>query len=116
MLADENAGWFYSPESAERWDNSEVQRPDMESKGYTDRGKAERASGMVPTKVKGQFTPGGAMPSITLRGVSIKGESRVVVEEAMTAAQSEAQSALSQQKVPRAYQQAVRNYFDDFAQ
>jgi hypothetical protein len=114
--ADENAGWFYSPPSAERWDNSEIERPDMESKGYTDRGEAAKASGMVPTKVKGKFTPGGAMPSITLRGVSIKGESRVVVEEAMTAAQSEAQSALSQQKVPRAYQQAVRNYFDDFAQ
>ena len=114
--ADENAGWFYFPQSAEQWDNSEIQRPDMASKGYTDRGEGERVPGMVPTKVKGRFTPGGAMPSITLRGVSIKGESRVVVEEAMTAAQSEAQSALSQQKVPRAYQQAVRNYFDDFSQ
>lgn len=114
--ADENSGWFYFPESAERWDNSDINRPDTIAKGHSDRGEGKKTEGMIPTKVKGNFTPGGAMPSITLRGVSIKGESRVVIEEAMTTAQSEAQSALSQQKVPRAYQQAVRDYFDDFAE
>ncbi len=114
--ADENAGWFYFPETKDRWDNSDLTRPDMDARGHTDRGEGQLSNGMVPTKVKGSFSPGGPMPSITLRGVSIKGESRVVIEEAITAAQDEAQSALSQQKVPRAYQQAVRNYFDDFAQ
>jgi hypothetical protein len=53
------------------------------------------------------------MPSITLKGVSIKGQSKVAYEESATAAQSDAQSALSQEKVPRAYQGAVRDYFDD---
>lgn len=53
------------------------------------------------------------MPSITLKGVSIKGQSNVKYEEAVTAAQTEAQSALSQEKVPRAYKGAVRDYFDD---
>ena len=71
------------------------------------------ADNLTPTKVKGQFTPGGQMPSITLKGVSIKGQSNVKYEEAVTAAQTEAQSALSQEKVPRAYKGSVRDYFDD---
>ena len=53
------------------------------------------------------------MPSITLKGVSIKGSSKVQYEESTTAAQADAQSALSQEKVPRAYQGAVKDYFDD---
>ena len=53
------------------------------------------------------------MPSITLKGVSIKGQSKIDYEQAATAAQSDAQSALSQEKVPRAYQNAVKDYFDD---
>ncbi len=71
------------------------------------------ANNLTPTKVKGQFVPGGQMPSITLKGVNIKGQSNVKYEEAVTAAQTEAQSALSQEKVPRAYKGAVRDYFDD---
>ena len=53
------------------------------------------------------------MPSITLKGVSIKGQSTVGYQEAAATAQSDAQSALSQEKVPRAYQGAVKDYFDD---
>jgi hypothetical protein len=53
------------------------------------------------------------MPSITLKGVSIKGQSKVDYTESVAAAQSDAQSALSQDKVPRAYQSAVKDYFDD---
>jgi hypothetical protein len=53
------------------------------------------------------------MPSISLPGVSIKGTSKVQFEESATAAQSEADSALSQDKVPRAYQGPVKDYFDD---
>ncbi len=68
---------------------------------------------LKPTKVKGQFSPGSPMPSITLKGVSIKGASTVQYEEAATAAQADAQSALSQDKVPRAYQGAVKDYFND---
>jgi hypothetical protein len=37
----------------------------------------------------------------------------VEYDNAAAAAQSEAQSALSQEKVPRAYQGAVKDYFDD---
>ena len=111
--ADENNGWMYDGQWNDRWDNSGIVRPDMDSRGHTDRGEGELSDALQPTKVKGQFSPGGQMPSITLKGVSIKGQSKVAYEEAAAAAQSDAQSALSQEKVPRAYQGAVRDYFDD---
>src|SRR6266567_582317 len=111
--ADENNGWMYDGQWNARWDNSGIVRPDMDPRGHTDRGEGELTDALKPTKVKGQFSPGSQMPSITLKGVSIKGQSKVAYEEAAAAAQSEAQSALSQDKVPRAYQGAVRDYFDD---
>lgn len=111
--ANENNGWLHFPETSDRWDNSGIARPDMEARGHTDRVEGGDAQGMTPTKVRGNFAPGGPMPSITLRGVNIKGESRVSIQEAIATAQEEAQSAISQQKIPRAYQQTVRSYFDD---
>ena len=108
---DPNAQW--DGQWSDHWDNSGANRPDQDGMGHTDRGEGELSDALKPTKVKGQFKPGGQMPSITLKGVSIKGQSKVAYEEAATAAQSDAQSALSQEKVPRAYQGAVRDYFDD---
>ncbi|MEO7300749.1 MAG: hypothetical protein ABI042_19460 [Verrucomicrobiota bacterium] len=110
--ADET-GWLYYPEMTERWDNSGKVRPDMKPRGLTDRGEGELADTLAPTKIKGQINPGGPMPSITLKGVSIKGQSKVGYSEAVNAAQSEAQSALNNDQVPKAYQGAVKNYFDD---
>jgi len=109
--AEEGAQW--DGQMSQGWDNSGVERPDMDPRGHTERGEGELSDALKPTKVKGQFSPGGQMPSITLKGVSIKGTSKVTYEEAATAAQSDAQSALSQEKVPRAYQNAVKDYFDD---
>jgi hypothetical protein len=111
--ADEKNGWMYDGQWSDHWDNTGAVRPDQDSRGHTDRGEGELSDALKPTKVKGQFSPGGQMPSITLKGVSIKGQSKVQYEEAAAAAQSEAQSALSQEKVPRAYQGAVKDYFDD---
>jgi len=110
--ADEKSGWGYDGQWTERWDNSGMVRPDQAPRGLTERDTALNDA-LTPTKVKGQFSPGGPMPSITLKGVSIKGQSKVAYEESVTAAQADAQSALSQEKVPRAYQGAVRDYFDD---
>jgi hypothetical protein len=110
--ADDN-GWGYAPQMTDHWDNTGNIRPDQDPRGLTDRGDAELNDALKPTKVKGQFSPGGQMPSITLKGVSIRGQSKVAYEEAAVAAQADAQSALSQEKVPRAYQGAVRDYFDD---
>jgi len=109
--ADPNAEW--DGRWSEHWDNTLFARPDQDARGQTDRGEGELSDALKPTKVKGQFSPGGQMPSITLKGLSIKGQSKVAYEEAATAAQSDAQSALSQDKVPRAYQGAVKDYFDD---
>jgi hypothetical protein len=108
---DENS-WQY-PEISDSWDNTGIERPDMDGKGVSDRGDGQLADNLAPTKIKGQITPGGPMPSITMKGVSIKGTSKIKIQEMATAAQSEAQSALNQDQVPRAYQNAVRNYFDD---
>ncbi len=108
---DDNAQW--DGQWTGGWDNSAVVRPDMDSRGLSDRGNGELNDALHPDKVKGRFSPGGQMPSITLKGVSIKGQSRVDYQEAAAAAQSDAQSALSQEKVPRAYQGAVKDYFDD---
>jgi hypothetical protein len=112
--ADENSGWGYDGHLTDRWDNTGQVRPDQAPRGVSDRGDGELSDALSPTKVKGQFSPGGQMPSITLKGVSIKGQSTVAFEESSVAAQADAQSALSQEKVPRAYQGAVRDYFDDF--
>jgi myosin heavy subunit len=111
--ADENSGWGYDGHQTQKWDNTGLTRADTTPRGQTDRGEGELSDALRPDKVKGQFSPGGQMPSITLKGVSIKGQSKVAYEEAAVAAQDDAQSALSQEKVPRAYQGAVRNYFDD---
>jgi hypothetical protein len=111
--ADEKNGWMYDGQWTDHWDNTGAVRPDQDARGHTDRGDGELSDALKPTKVKGQFSPGGQMPSITLKGVSIKGQSKVEYTEAAAAAQTEAQSALSQEKVPRAYQGAVKDYFDD---
>jgi hypothetical protein len=101
------------PQMSGLWDNSGVNRADRDPRGLTDRGDPQLPDNLAPTKLHGQITPGSPMPSITLKGVSIKGQSAVSYQEATTAAQSEARSALNQDQVPRAYQGAVRDYFDD---
>jgi CRISPR/Cas system CSM-associated protein Csm2 small subunit len=109
----EGGEWIESGDWTAHVDNSGIRRPDLDPRGLTERERSDLTDRLKPDKVRGQFSPGGQMPSITLKGVSIKGTSRVQYEEAVAAAQSDAESALSQQKVPRAYQGAVRDYFDD---
>jgi predicted nucleic acid-binding Zn-ribbon protein len=108
----ESSAWSLPDHIDDFWDNSNINRPDMAAKGNTDR-DAGTPDNLAPTKVRGQIQPGGAMPSITLKGVSIKGESKVAYTEAVAAAQSDAQAALNQEQVPKAYRNAVRDYFDD---
>ena len=98
---------------AQQWDNSGFSRPGMDARGNTDRGPSIVPDDMVSTRIKGKINPKGSMPSFSLRGVSIKGSSRVQFQEAVTAAQSDARNALNQDKVPRAYRDSVRDYFDD---
>ena len=109
----EGGEWVESGDWTAHTDNSTANRPDQEGRGNSDRAQRDLSDVLKPDKVKGKFSPGGSMPSITLKGVSIKGTSKVQYEEAAAAAQTDAQSALSQEKVPRAYQGAVKDYFDD---
>ncbi len=105
--------WAMPDSIADTWDNGGLpDRTEKKSKGLTDR-DSSMPDNLSPTKVKGQMQPGGPMPSITLRGVSIKGDSKIAYTEAVASAQTDAQAALSQERVPRAYQNAVRDYFDD---
>ena len=81
---------------AQRWDNSDFSRPNMDARGNTDRGDGNVPEDLVSTRIKGKLNPNGSMPSITLRGVSITGNSRVQFQEAVSAAQSDARNALNQ--------------------
>ena len=85
----------------------------MKSKGQTDRGDGELSDALIPTKVKGQITPGGQMPSITLKGVSIKGTSKVGYEEAVTAAQSRRPERAQPGQGPPRLSGSGADYFDD---
>ncbi len=111
--APEDSGdWQLVPQSA-GWDNTGLERPDMEGKGHTERADDGDRGDLVSTRVRGRFSGESPMPSITLKGVSIKGKSRVEIQEIIAEAQGDAQSALSQQKISRGHRAAVRSYFDD---
>lgn len=108
----QESGWVPNPEQLQSWDNSGIERPDMDPRGTTDRAVTEVDERFRPDKLSGTFNPGASMPSVTLKGVSIKGQSRVTYEQARQAAQEEAENSLSEDKVPRAYQGAVKQYFE----
>jgi hypothetical protein len=103
--------WMY-PEFKDKWENEADNRPDMDARSRKDK-DGSLPDNLMATKVKGQMTPGGPMPSVTMKGVSIKGQSKVDIKEMVGAAQSDAQGALSQDQVPRAYKGAVKDYFND---
>ncbi len=109
----EGGEWMESGDWTAHTDNSALDNRDQAGRGLSEREQKNLSDVLKPDKVRGQFSPGGQMPSITLKGVSIKGTSKVQYEESVATAQADAQSALSQEKVPRAYQGAVRDYFDD---
>ena len=46
------------PEMSASWDNTGVVRPDTDPRGLTDRGEAQLAENLNPTKLKGQLMPG----------------------------------------------------------
>jgi len=112
---DEMAAWFYHEYYKSGGGGKGGLKAGTAAHGvYGEADVQEPSDPLLTTKVTGQITPGGPMPSITLKGVSIKGQSTVAFEEVAATAQSEAESALTQDKVPRSYRGAVRDYFDDF--
>jgi hypothetical protein len=109
----EGGEWLYRKSGVKGNAPSGIQRPEMEARGLSERGEATLPEGLRPSEVKGSIRAGAPMPSITLKGLSIQGESQVPYTETLTSAQADAEKALSQQKIPRAYQKAVREYFND---
>jgi DNA repair ATPase RecN len=95
-------------------DRSALNDRNQDGRGLSEREQSDLTDRLSPTKVKGQFSPGGPMPSITLERRQHQRHEQGAYEEATATAQADAQSALSQDKVPRAYQGAVKDYFDDF--
>ena len=110
--ADENGGWGYDGQNTGLWDNSGLTRPDMAAKGLTDR-PTDLNEDLKPTQLNGKMSPGGPMPSIPLKNVSIRGMSKVELIQAAAAAQEDSQAPSSQDRIPRAYKDSVRDYFDD---
>ncbi len=108
--ADEE-GWMDYPEISDLWENPPDNRGEMESRSRLADGTL--AENLDPTRLRGKMSSGGSMPAITLKGISIKGISKAKLEESALAAQAEAQEALSQDNIPKAYQGAVKDYFDD---
>jgi hypothetical protein len=108
------SGWrtFDPSQMNQPFDPSGIQRPDMDPRAPSDRPDILNPN-LAPTKIRGKFQPGSSMPSIPLKDVNIKGTSVVEYEQSGAAAQSEAESALEPDKVPRLYQQSVRDYFND---
>ncbi len=112
----EEDGWLAYPEMSDLWLNPPESRPEMDPRSGLDRGEGELAENLSPTRIRGEIGPGSSMPSITLKGVSVQGMSTVQFQEAVLGAQEDAQNALSQERIPRAYRGAVRDYFDDLKQ
>jgi hypothetical protein len=106
-------GWMDYPEMSDLWENSADNRGNLDPRSRTDRGDGQLADNLDPTKLRGKISPGSSMPSITIKGLSIKGTSKATVESSSVTAQDDAQNAISQEQIPRAYEGAVKDYFDD---
>jgi hypothetical protein len=100
------------PEYSENWDNEGLTRDNKDPKGVADRGDPKITGKTTPTKVQGKMQNAGPMPGITLKGVSIKGQSNVEMEQATGAAKQEAEDALNKEQIPKSYQGQVKEYFD----
>ena len=100
------------PQYSENWDNSGLSRDSKDPKGVTDRGDPKVTDKTTPTKLRGQMQNAGPMPGITLKGVSIKGQSNVEMEQSTAAAKQEAEDALNKEQIPKSYQGQVKDYFD----
>lgn len=93
------------------WDNSGLERPDLDPRSTMGQAPDQLNPALRPTKQAGQFGPGGQMQAVPFKA-SIVGRSHVQVVPGSTASQTDAESASSLDKIPRAYQAPVKGYFD----
>lgn len=71
-------------------------------------------TGVAPeaSNVSGQMKQGKMLASMLTKGGQIKNESKVQYTEVVVESKQRAKDALTDQKVPRAYEKSVREYFD----
>jgi len=71
-------------------------------------------TGVAPeaSNVSGQMKQGRMLASMLTKGGQIKNESKVQYSEVVMDSKQRAKDALTDQKVPRAYEKSVREYFD----
>ena len=62
------------PKMSGLWDNTALDRKDTDPRGLTDRGDPNLADNLAPTKLHGQISPGGPMPSILSRASASRGK------------------------------------------
>jgi hypothetical protein len=105
-------GRLFYPENTGLGGGVGGRQPGVASSEIKDGGEELLTGTAVPSRVQGALTPG-PMPSVALKGSSLRGQSTVGYREAVVAAQMEAERALNQDTVPRAYRNSVRGYFDD---
>lgn len=100
-------------EKSQLVDQSGMTQQELESRGITEREESFEDERFTSEQIKGDLSPGSAMPSIPLHGLHIKGQSKVSYEEVMTEIQSSEAGTIDQTKIPRHYQESVKSYFDN---
>ncbi len=95
-------------------ENREKVGPGMGGPGIGRGGKAPEAEEEVkfnPVKPPSQITDGRKTLSFFVDGKQVKGEAKVEFSKEVDAARTEAAQALQDEKIPRAYEEYVREYF-----
>jgi len=72
----------------------------------------DAGSKMQSSTVSGAMHPGRMLASYYTEGGTIKNESKVQLQEVVLEGKQRAKEALVDQKVPRAYEKIVRDYFE----
>lgn len=99
--------------SSELEDMSGMKSTELESRGISERGDQFEGDRYTQEQLKGDLSPGSSMPSMPLKGVHIKGQSKSSYVEILNEINNSDASSIDQSKIPRAYQDSVKTYFND---
>lgn len=72
-----------------------------------------RPAGLAPERIVGPWLPGTPMPVLRTRGEALQTPANVAIGEVTAAATPANPQAVNLDKIPRAYRQTVRSYFDE---
>lgn len=100
-------------QKSQLYDQSGMSQKELEARGITDRGENFESIRFSPDQVKGDLSPGSAMPSIPLHGLHMKGQSKATYQEVIQVINDSEAGSVDQTKIPRFYQESVKSYFDE---